>query len=55
MNRWRVERAGSFSGGYGRGWIAMSTNTGVGEWFPTWLEAMTYACEEAFIEAVAAA
>ena len=45
--RIRVERAGSATGGYGRGWMAMTIERhrleGTGAWFPTWTEAMEYA------------
>lgn len=45
--RMRVERAGSFTTGYGRGWVAMTVERhriiGTGAWFPTWREAMEFA------------
>lgn len=55
MNRWIVQRAGSATGGYGRGWFAMNRKTEVGAWFPTWHDALDHACRQALIEAVAAA
>lgn len=40
--RWRVERAGTYTGGYGLGWVAMNTD-GTGGWFRSWREAMEFA------------
>jgi hypothetical protein len=46
--RIRVERAGSFTSGYGRGWIAMTIEPSpVGHWFHTWAEAIAFANGEA--------
>lgn len=42
-NAWRVEKAGSSTSGYGRGWFATNILTGVGAWFSTWIEAMEFA------------
>lgn len=57
--RWRVERAGSPTGGYGRGWFACTANLagsgstpGVyGRWFPTFAEAIAWATEQADLAA----
>lgn len=46
--RWRVERAGAARGiGYGRGWFANCIATGVGAFFPTFHEAITFANQQA--------
>lgn len=55
MNRWTIQRSGSATGGYGRGWFAMNKTTEVGAWFPTWRNAMDFACRQALREAVAVA
>lgn len=49
LGRWRVERAGSLTGGYGLGWVAYSgVNLDThGAWFATWGEAMAHAVREA--------
>lgn len=49
LGRWRVERAGSLTGGYGPGWVAytgVNLNTH-GEWFATWQAAWDYAVRQA--------
>lgn len=46
MGRWRVERAGSLTGGWGVGWLAYNSN-GDGAWFATWREAMAFALGQA--------
>lgn len=49
LGRWRVERAGSLTGGYGVGWVAytgVNLNTH-GEWFPTWQAAWDFAVSKA--------
>lgn len=46
----RVERAGAFSGGYGRGWLAFNPVTEVGSWHPSWGEAMRTANTQARAE-----
>lgn len=49
----RVERAGSYTSGYGRGWVAMTVEhhrtESTGAWFPTWREAMEYAQGEPLV------
>lgn len=51
--RMRVERAGSFTSSYGRGWVAMTIErhriTGTGAWFATWREAMEFAAGEPLV------
>lgn len=50
MGRWRVERAGSLTGGYGPGWFTYSGTPDLdahGAWFPTWSEALAFADAQA--------
>lgn len=42
----RVEKAGAPRAGYGRGWFAFNNATGVGQFFPTWRQAMNYALRQ---------
>lgn len=51
--RFKIERTGAPSGlGYGRGWVAMNILTGVGAWFPTWRQAITWVNRELLIEEI---
>lgn len=54
-NRWRVEKAGAPTIGYGRGWMALKGDdpmTATGGWFPTWQEALAFADEQACRDAL---
>jgi hypothetical protein len=48
--RWRIERAGTLTAGYGAGWIATRYDGELGKWCRTWSEALAYVNAELWRE-----